>query len=108
MRLFVALLLGSSLGLSACTQCERACRVEATTYDACLRDWGQEWRDLGAEDRDDYRDVCIATWNTYLESLGDEARSDESAQCADLTSELIAASDCSESRAALQSYGSLD
>jgi hypothetical protein len=101
-------LLVLSLGFAGCTQCERACRAEAVAYDSCLREWGQEWRDVGADDRDDYRDICITTWNTYLDGLGEEARSDELAQCADLTVDLNAASDCDESRVALQAYGVVD
>jgi hypothetical protein len=103
-----ALLLASALGLGGCTQCERACRAEANAYDACLRDWGQEWRDLDAEDRDDYREVCTDTWDRYLDSLESAARADELAQCGDLANDLIAADGCDERRTALQAYGSLD
>ena len=108
MRLFSALLLVSTLSFAGCTQCERACRAQAVAYDECLRTWGQEWRDLGADDRDDYREVCTATWNTYLDGLDEEARSAELSQCADLANDLIGAGDCSESRTALVEYGVTD
>ena len=97
-----------ALGFAGCTQCERACRAQALAYDDCLRDWGQEWRDLGADDVEGYRDLCIVTWDTHLASLGDDDRAAESAQCADLADDLTAASTCEESQAALQNYGVLD
>ncbi len=108
MRIFRTALILTVLGLGGCTQCERACRAEANAYDACLRDWGQEWRDLGADDRDDYRETCTATWNMYLDGLESEARADEIGQCGDLADDLVAASDCDGYRAALQAYGVVD
>ena len=107
-RFAFALLFASLLGTAGCTQCERACRAEANAYDACLRDWGQEWRDVGGEDRDDYADACTTRWNIYLDSLDSDARADELAQCADLANDLVAAQGCEESRAALQGYGAID
>ena len=108
MRILSSLLIASTLAFAGCTQCERACRAQAAAYDECLRIWGQEWRDLGAQDRNDYRETCTVNWNTYLDGLDDEARSDELAQCGDLANDLIGAQGCEENRAALQQYGVTD
>ncbi|MBN93171.1 MAG: hypothetical protein CL928_03750 [Deltaproteobacteria bacterium] len=90
---------------SACSPCSQSCRQEAAAFDECLDGWGLGWADLGARDRNDFRDQCIVDNKSYVRSLDTELRRAEEGLCADLAHSLRIANDCDSAWAALTEYG---
>jgi len=94
----LCLLLAFSGLAVACNPCHESCRDLADTYDECLLDWELQWEDVGAKDRDEFRDLCFDDRDQRAASGDEDAVFEE---CRALQRTLRSASSCEDVLTAL-------
>ena len=94
-----------SLSLSGCAPCSDSCSQQAAIYERCLADWGLEWTDLGATDRDDFRYDCSDANLMWLSSMDSDSAAAQKGHCSSLANSLRNETDCAQAWEALVSYG---
>ena len=98
-------LLALTVALGGCSPCSDSCTQQAEVYDLCLADWGLEWADLGASDKEDFRYACSDSNQVWVQSLDSESASLQEQRCSDLGAALRGETDCEQAWQALVSYG---